>query len=338
MSLHLEEDTAPATAPIDYAKPQGPTRRQFSLLLLLVFLNTVMFAAFFCLPAISPIVRQTWADYQVRKAEKQKEQQRQAMLRQVKTYVAPANQVIYEEDPVEIQKLFAASSDWTGGRVQNSSSPEYPSTPLAPILREAPPPLKQLQTVAHDMIGGAFSHRGIPFVHARKDPSGRDYLVCVTMWPQVNVKSARREESADAYRYVFDLNRNLYFTAYAVPADGSPRNSTVMFFEEPGENHGRVTYTVLRDKPVYNQTLSGGEARTLHRSILRVLAGQPDPADATHFTIPYVLNGKPGVIDGRLRANGRVMLEPREGQFLNWSNANTYHWELAPTPTTRPTP
>ena len=97
-----------------------------------------------------------------------------------------------------------------------------------------------------------------------------------------------------------------------------------------------MTYTVASDQPIRGSTLSGGEPQTLHRSILRVLAGQPDPADGTHFTIPYILNGKPGVIDGRLRANGRVMLEPREGQFLRWASANTYHWELALTPTTRP--
>ena len=337
MPLHVDEDAAPASAPLDYAKPQGPSRRQFSLLLLLVFINTVMFAAFFCLPAVSPIVKQTWADYQKRKAEQQKEQQRQALLQQVKTYAAPANQVIYEEDPTEIQKLYAESSDWSTGRVQTNTAPSYPPGPIAPIIRVAPPPLAQLQKTANDMIGGAFSHYGVSFVHARKDPTGREYLVCVTTLPQLTASFVRREESGQTYRYVYDLKRDLNLTAYAVPADGSPRTITIMNLDEPAENHGRVTYTVASDKP-QPSTLTGGTPEILSRSLLRILSGQPDPADPSHFTIPYVLNGKPGVIDGYLRANGRVMLQPREGQFLRWSNANSYHWELSQTPTTRPSP
>jgi hypothetical protein len=193
-----------------------------------------------------------------------------------------------------------------------------------------------LQTAARDMIGGAFPQTGVPFVHARRDPNGREHLVCVAVSPTVYAHFVRREESAHTFRYVYDLKRNLYFTAYAVPADGSPRTHTVMYVEQPGVNHGRVTYTVsTENRP--GAVLSGGEPQTLQRSLLRILAGQPDPNDPTHFTIPYVLDGKPGVIDGFLRANGRVMLEPREGQFLRWANANAYHWELAETPTTRST-
>jgi hypothetical protein len=34
---------------------------------------------------------------------------------------------------------------------------------------------------------------------------------------------------------------------------------------------------------------------------LSLFAGQPDPADSTHFTIGYIANGQPGTIDVRLR-------------------------------------
>src|SRR5688572_1391261 len=338
MAIHLEDEASasPPGPALEYAKHEGPSRRQFSLLILLVFLNTLMFAAFVCLPAVTPAAKQAWADYQQRKAQKQKEQQRQAVLAQVKTYMPPANQVVYEEDPAEIQKLFAASTDWTTGRVQNNSAPEYPSDPLEPILRSAPQPLSQLQATANDMIGGAFAHVGIPFVHARQDPNGREHLVCVTIWPQVNVKFVRREESGDTYRYVYDLKRSLYFTAYAVPPDGSTRTRTIMFLDQSGDNDGRVMYTVGLKNFISGSQLSGGQPQTLHRSILRVLAGQPDASDPTHFSIPYILDGKPGVIDGFLRANGRVMLQPRDGQFTKWEDANTYRWELAAPPTTRP--
>jgi hypothetical protein len=133
---------------------------------------------------------------------------------------------------------------------------------------------------------------------------------------------------------VYDLKRSIYLTSYAVPADGLPRTQTIMYLADPGD-HGRLAYLISPDKASV-PTLAGGEPQTLHRSILRILAGQPDPEDATHFMIPYVLNGKPGVIDGYIRPDGRVMLEPREGRFLRWSNASNYTWELSSVPTTQP--
>ena len=45
-------------------------------------------------------------------------------------------------------------------------------------------------------------------------------------------------------------------------------------------------------------------------------AGQPDPVDGSHFTIPYSLGGKPGTIDGRLRRDGTVKLTIRDGPLV----------------------
>jgi hypothetical protein len=45
---------------------------------------------------------------------------------------------------------------------------------------------------------------------------------------------------------------------------------------------------------------------------LRIFAGQADPADGSHFTIPYQLDGNAGTIDGRVRDDG-IVLRPREG-------------------------
>ena len=46
---------------------------------------------------------------------------------------------------------------------------------------------------------------------------------------------------------------------------------------------------------------------------LRLFAGQPDPADAACFTIPYEIDGRTGWIDGTLREGGRVGLDVRGG-------------------------
>lgn len=68
---------------------------------------------------------------------------------------------------------------------------------------------------------------------------------------------------------------------------------------------------------------------------MTIFAGQTDTADASHFTIPYMIDGKPGMIDGWLRDDGLV-LKARAGQF--WAHGETRHWDLAPTsaPSTQP--
>jgi hypothetical protein len=45
--------------------------------------------------------------------------------------------------------------------------------------------------------------------------------------------------------------------------------------------------------------------------ILRIFPGQPDSADASHFTINFTISNRPGVIDGWLKIDGSVLLEPR---------------------------
>lgn len=55
------------------------------------------------------------------------------------------------------------------------------------------------------------------------------------------------------------------------------------------------------------------EIRLDPKDQFRFYAGQPDSADPSHFTIDYDLDGKRGTIDGRLKDDGTVSLEPREG-------------------------
>jgi hypothetical protein len=339
MSLHLDEADASARS-LEYAKPQGPTRRQFSLLILLIFINTILFAAFVCLPAVTPFARQTWGDYQKRKADRQLEQQRQAMLQQVKSYTAPANDVVYEEDPAEVQKLLDSGGGWESVGLPHRSELRYPIDRLtAPIIRRAPQPLATLQTTAHELMGGAIAHSGVPFVHARKDPNGREYLAGVWFYPRLSITHVGRETLPDGQeRHTFDLRRELNFTAYATPlADAKARTQTIMHLLEPEDQFGRLVYTLPEPVTLTAGTLPRtGKAEILQRPLLRVFAGQPDPNDPAHFTVPYQLNGRPGVIDGFVRTNGRVMLQPRDGQFLRWKSAHDYDWDLAAPPTTLP--
>ena len=50
--------------------------------------------------------------------------------------------------------------------------------------------------------------------------------------------------------------------------------------------------------------------------VVRLYCGKPDPADSSHFTIDYDLNGVRGTIDGRLGSSGVVTLRPRSGRIV----------------------
>ena len=46
---------------------------------------------------------------------------------------------------------------------------------------------------------------------------------------------------------------------------------------------------------------------------VRFYAGQADPADASHFTIGYAVDDRPGTIDGWITENQMPMLHVRDG-------------------------
>jgi hypothetical protein len=68
---------------------------------------------------------------------------------------------------------------------------------------------------------------------------------------------------------------------------------------------------------------------------LRVYAGQPDPADPSHFTIGIRLNDLPFVIDGRLLGDDGATLVPRGG-VSEPEGHDTMIWQPDGWPTTRP--
>jgi hypothetical protein len=62
---------------------------------------------------------------------------------------------------------------------------------------------------------------------------------------------------------------------------------------------------------------SQGFAIWMHpEDVVTIHAGQADPADATHFTIPVRMNGKQSVLDGWLRDDNTVRLKPRGGHYV----------------------
>ena len=52
---------------------------------------------------------------------------------------------------------------------------------------------------------------------------------------------------------------------------------------------------------------------TQRSPVMRFVAGRADPKDATHFEVDYTIDGRPGTVDGWVREDGRLRIEPREG-------------------------
>ena len=132
----------------------------------------------------------------------------------------------------------------------------------------------------------------VVFMHRRTSPSGNERFVAV-QFAAVGSDTTWRRLTFMPYventASYFSLNR----PARATP----PPVNGLMMFREAGDG-------------------------------TRVLAGTPDPADASHFNIDYVHNDVSGTIDGWLNDDDSVTLAPRAGRvarttpgYVWWSPA-----------------
>lgn len=64
--------------------------------------------------------------------------------------------------------------------------------------------------------------------------------------------------------------------------------------------------------------------RTSQDDLLEILAGQSDPLDGSHFTIPCRFKGHAYLIDGFLRDDDRVLLQPSGGSI--WGDRESQVW------------
>ena len=81
----------------------------------------------------------------------------------------------------------------------------------------------------------------------------------------------------------------------------------------------RIWARIIADEPVPNAT-GVIEISLTKQNRMRLYAGQPDPADASHFTIKYEIDHVPGTIDGWLQPDDTVKLQVRDGPAVSLSN------------------
>jgi hypothetical protein len=131
----------------------------------------------------------------------------------------------------------------------------------------------------------------------------------------VYVHLVARQGTSDLSRYLgFRVSNELTLVAQTfVPIQPGAEVADIEHLSPDREQAIRLTVPEDARTVLHFPGNSTSEPPTVYRgSVLAVLAGEADPADPTHFTVPYLIDRTPGVIDGWLRRDA-LELRPREG-------------------------
>jgi hypothetical protein len=294
----------------------------------LTLVNTLMLGGFVAGPGIARVTGGWWQGYQRWRADRAAAQQRAAVQQKfLADYQACLNasasptQVVYEEDPTRAAAMLKGGNDYVG--IPSSNYVYFPPAPW-----QVPIVLKSTGLAA-----GPLSNRQctIAFLHSRKAPNDIERLVCVEFLAQ---ETMRKTSDGPDTRYYHLKNDRIFTTrAYDPAPDGTLHvaNSRSLTILQPPDHNPFV---------VWNKAASweSGRIEPHLRDVMRVFAGQPDPNDASHFTIGYELDGAPGVIDGWLVNDQTVVLEPRLGRIISQDSLGRQrNWDpYADPPATRP--
>jgi hypothetical protein len=337
----------PAATPIEYAKTTGGvTRRQMNLLLLFVALDSLLFAAFVCLPAATPFVKGMWADYQKRQEDQRRAAVVQAKLNACLAHAAPADRVLYVEEAAGADRMLSTNAGATqlsreiGSRMRNAVFLDEHALRALRACDWQPPARAETAAEAiawRNALGNTRPSIGdgetTLFLHEMKTPSGQQRLVVVAFTASQYIQDV--EPKKEPHRH-YELETIRTFAAHVLDPQqpGARDRHTRMIIEDPKPSRTQFLAIFATDddpKPVVD-----------HRpgQRWRIFAGQADPADPTHLTIGYEIDGKQGVIDGRLNDADRLMLAPRTGRLTSWTGGSEYQWDLTaaapPAPATGP--
>jgi hypothetical protein len=323
--MPTEEPNSPAPPPLQYERPSGVTRGAFRLLLLLTFINTILLAMSLMGPQTWQAVRGAYTAFKDRRAAAaataQREQVQRAAVKAAVGFQFPDNYVAYTERPDEAMRITSQG------------------LPFAPIREdggrsESPPPGWQVPVIAHPLPallqGRPLGTEGTLFVHERTAPNGTKLLVFVVLRATYNFQNQTtimEKNTLEETRYRVSKRRRLQSVALTTSPTGelTPSRQYELELILPDSEPTEVAVT----RRQRSRGDPAGPTMTTMKPInqLRMLGGAPDPADASHFTIQFELDGQPGVIDGWLRDDS-LMLTPRQGRPVP-STAHP-HWDLLP--------
>ena len=281
-----ETEHPPAPPRLDYAPGRSlVTRIGRRRLVWLAIIGSVVLT----LTIWSDPVSQRFARW---RAERSYRQVQQSCL----TYTAPADRVVYEEDPAyatDLLKLSPSYAPIIGANALNRPI-------AAPMLQ---PPVMFTEPLWTRYSGGvhpiAPAPLGAAFMGERTTRSGERRLVCVGLAMQL-----RQPSSTGA---PWSMNRWLQAWSFKVGSLDGPDQLAPM-----GQMF--IDSRTPRARPGESDPLTGDPRNPFNPPFpLRLYAGQPDPNDRSRFTIGYELQGRRGVIAGRLHDNGTIEFIPDIG-------------------------
>ena len=330
-------------------RPSGITRRQMSYFLLLLTVNTLLFAGFICMPHVSPMFKDWWADYQKRREEQKKTAAAaakvEAALKDCLNYSAPADQVVYAEAPADAAKLLTAVGRTRSlpaeMRMNSVDGTGYSASETRKLLANTqwqPPAMMQradaftswLATQSNTGRRMVAGDGATVFLGEMKTPAGARRLVHVSIDADQSILYYNPHDSPSVGKYELETRRTIRAAVFDVVKPGAPVVTGLVVHERPEDK---------TSIPPRNEESATPITRTVRLKLAwRVLAGQIDPADGSHMVIRYDIDGKPGVIDGRLNEGDRLMLTPRVGRLVSWTSAMEYLWDFAGSAATAPSP
>lgn len=201
--------------------------------------------------------------------------------RQCLRYTAPADQIVYEEDPTIAAKLLAGDPQYSPYPLKRGSlTGPATGSPInaAAFVPACWPRFESANNVATTMIQWGRAYGAVAFLHERVSASGHRRLVCVRYFPDTNTFVASF------------LNGYNYNTGAIAPATLTKPPAQAM-----------RTYVI--------DVISGWPR---HPPLVRMYAGQIDLNDSSRFTIRYEMWGQTDTLDGRLDDNDDVTLTPRK--------------------------
>lgn len=293
---------------------QQVTRGQFRVLLLLIFIYLVMTAQSNYAPGVTAWLQAQWEQHKGKVAQEKRVRQAQAATASWLAFAAPESQVVWEEDAKRAAQLLSTSGY---SPIVVSGEPAF-LTPYLSNGAHARVPAA-LPAGVNAMLLASGQH-ALVFLHGRRIGTGPERMVAVLVGShqQIAVTGAGSLYRQPTEAFEFSLYKSHTFTAqsFGVNAVGEadydgigPTELTIGDSPSGVEIAGKWTPSKSPSQP---GTLAYKPAEQL-----RVFAGQADPQDASHFTIRYELDGIAGTIDGWLRADGSVALEPRAGKRIN---------------------
>ncbi|HZL34276.1 MAG TPA: hypothetical protein VFC78_03135 [Tepidisphaeraceae bacterium] len=205
---------------------------------------------------------------------------RQAILlywqQQCLRYAPPPDLVVYQQDATDTPALASAGGAYEALNLHEYGSPRRTTVAVHVPRCEA----KYLASMPNGRLPGTKYMTAIPpllngrgavlFMHERQTPSGARYLLIVR-------------------------------SGFAYGAD--PR--FIIAYDLQAKIVSPATWNTLPSDDLGIRNLSVRVDTHAAPPDIKIFAGQADPADASHFTIRYVMDGKPHVVDGFLRDQGK---------------------------------